>query len=224
VEYYGNGNPIDMDMPMHTVTSRDREALAAVHIDKYYAGSYEGCGDRADAPLSTATVQPRHSLAAAHVVEFKGQDIGQPAQNPLRTITAGGGEFGVSGTVIEKYDEGINLKFWPKVRELLNKHCGYNLNDDEVLLLIIGGRPWYIADITLRMLIPRELYRAMGFPIDYKIEKDYTGKAYSKSKQVARCGNAVCPPMAEAVVKANLPEWHHREIRTMEELESGVAI
>ena len=221
VEYYGNGNPLNMDTPMHTATSHDKEALTAVHLQKYFGGVI---GQDVNKPVPTVTGIDHNALCASHVVEFKGQDIGQPAQNPLRTITAGGGEFGVSGTVIEKYTEGVNLKFWPQVRALLNKYCGYDLKDDEVLILIIGGKPWYIADITLRMLIPRELYRAMGFPIDYKIEKDYTGKAYSKSKQVARCGNAVCPPMAEAVVKANLPEWHHREIHTMEDLESGVAI
>ena len=221
VEYYGNGNPLDMDMPMHTVTSRDREALAAVHLQKYFGGVI---GQEVNKPVPTVTGIDHSSLCASHIVEFKGQDIGQPMHTPLRTITASVGEFAVTGTVIEKYAEGVNLKFWPQVRALLNKYCGYDLKDDEVLLLIIGGRPWYIADITLRMLIPRELYRAMGFPIGYKIDKDYTGKAYSKSKQVARCGNAVCPPMAEAVVKANLPEWHHREIHTMEDLESGVAI
>lgn len=75
------------------------------------------------------------------------------------------------------------------------------------------------VDITLRMLTPRELYNAMGFPPDYQIERDYLGNAYPKSKQVARCGNAVCPPLAEAMVRANLPEWCGAKITTMEQLE-----
>ena len=82
----------------------------------------------------------------------------------------------------------------------------------------IDGVGYYIADITLRMLTPRELYNAMGFPPDYQIERDYLGNAYPKSKQVARCGNAVCPPMAEAMVRANLPEWCGEKITTMERL------
>ena len=69
------------------------------------------------------------------------------------------------------------------------------------------------------MLTPRELYNAMGFPSDYAIERDYLGNIYRKNKQVARCGNAVCPPMAEALVKANLPEWNNITIVTMAQLD-----
>ena len=99
------------------------------------------------------------------------------------------------------------MGYWPKSRELLNEHCGYSMKEDEVLLLQIGGSWYFISDITLRMLTPRELYNAMGFPPDYIIDRDYTGRDYPKSKQIARCGNAVPPPFAEALVRANLPEW-----------------
>ena len=107
---------------------------------------------------------------------------------------------------------------WPEIRELLNRHCGYRLEEDELILLMIRGIAYYIADITLRMLTPRELYNAMGFPPDYIIDRDYMGNAYGKTKQVARCGNAVCPPLAEAMVRANLPEWCGEKITTMERL------
>lgn len=96
---------------------------------------------------------------------------------------------------------------------------------EDVILLHIGGVWYFMADIGLRMLTPRELYRANGFPDDYKIEQDYTGQTYGKSKQVARCGNAVPPPFAAALVRANLPEWCAGvEISTMEELERAVAV
>lgn len=72
--------------------------------------------------------------------------------------------------------------------------------------------------------MPGELYAAMGFPTDYIIERDYTGKAYPKSQQVARCGNAVCPPMATAVVRANMPEWYVVDLTTMAELERRIAV
>ncbi len=98
------------------------------------------------------------------------------------------------------------------------------LSEDEVLLLEIGGTLYYIADIGLRMLSPRELYNAMGFPADYIIDRDYEGKEYKKSAQVARCGNAVCPPMATALVRANLPEWCGAEITTMAQLTDCVAV
>ena len=75
------------------------------------------------------------------------------------------------------------------------------------MLLNIGGTLYFIADIGLRMLSPRELYNAMGFPPDYIIDRDYMGNPYPKNEQVARCGNAVCPPMAAAVARANFPEY-----------------
>lgn len=223
VEYYGNGNPLNPEDPMHTVTAHDREAVACVHMDKYFNGAYKGCGDKAGDPLSTVTALPRHGVAAAHVVKFKGQELGQHPEDTLNTITAQGLEYAECRTVLAKAEPGRDLGRWPQVRELLNKFCGYDLKEDEVLLLIIREIAYYICDITLRMLTPRELYNAMGFPEDYIIDRDYLGNEYPKSKQVARCGNAVCPPLAEAMVRANLPEWCGAKISTMAQLENAVA-
>ena len=224
VEYYGNGNPLDVQEPMHTVTAHDREAVVCAHIDKYFNGGYKGCGDRAGDPLSTVTALPRHGLCAAHVVKFKGQELGQHPEDTLNTITAQGLEYAECRAVLAKAEPGRDLGRWPQIRELLNKYCGYDLKDDEVILLIIRGMAYYIADITLRMLTPRELYNAMGFPVDYIIERDYMGNAYGKNKQVARCGNAVCPPMAEAMVRANFPEWDRGKIDTMAQFHNAVAV
>jgi DNA (cytosine-5)-methyltransferase 1 len=223
-EYYGNGNPLPMDEPMRTVTSHDREALLGVHLDKYFAGGYQGKGNSVEDPVTTITVEPRQSLVGAHIAEFKGIDEGQATDKPLRTMTAYGGQFGLVGTQIVRYERGADLGRWPEIRALLNKYCGYTLNENEILVLGIGGLWWFISDILLRMLAPRELYNAMGFPRDYIIDHDYMGREYGKSKQVARCGNAVCPPMAEAVVRANLPEWCGGKIETMEELRRTVAV
>lgn len=225
-EYYGNGQPIAITKPMRTVTSHDRESLTAVHLDKYFGGGYSGCGNSADEPITTITSEPRHSICAAHIVEFKGQDKGQSAADPLRTITAGGGEFGVASVRIERYAPGAEMGYWPEIRALLNRFCGYTLKEDEILLLTICGTEYFISDILLRMLTPRELYNAMGFQPDYIIDfvNPKTGKEYSKSAKVARCGNAVCPPMAEAMVRANLPEWCGGKIETMEQLRKVVAV
>ena len=223
-EYYGNGNPLDLREPMHTVTGHDREALTAVHLDKYYVGGYKGCGNGVEEPVTTVTTEPRHSLVAAHVVEFKGQDIGQRPDRPLRTITTSAGEFAACAAVVEKYDASENrLGRWPEIRALLNKYCGYHLMSDEIILLQVHNIWYYIRDISLRMLAPKELYAAMGFPADYIIDRDYTGRTYKKSAQVARCGNAVCPPMASAVVRANFPEWAVK-LDTMKELEDVIAV
>lgn len=222
VEFYGNGQAIDPAEPMHTVTSHDREALTAVHLDKYFAGGYKGCGNGADEPLSTITVEPRQSVVATHVVKFKGPDIGQSPDAPLQTVTAIN-PFALASVKTVKYAPGTDLGYWPQIRALLNRYCGYALADDEILLLWIRGAWRYICDISMRMLTPRELYNAMGFPPDYIIERDYTGKPYPKAQQVARCGNAVCPQMASAVVRVNFPEWAV-ELFTMAELEKTIAI
>lgn len=225
VEYYGNGNPLDVSEPLHTVTSHDREALTSVHIQKYFDGGYKGCGDNAENPLSTVTAMPRHGLCAAHMVKFKGQEVGTSPVDPLPTVCAksGSGGFARCFAVLVKAD-GRNLGHWPKIRELLNTHCGYHLAEDNLILLMIGGIWYFIADITLRMLMPRELYNAMGFPPDYIIDRGWTGREYKKSDQVAWCGNAVCPPLAEALVRANLPEWCGVKIETMAQLENAVAV
>lgn len=223
-EYYSNGRPIDIHEPMHTVTSHDREALTVVHVQKYFDGGYKGCGDSAEHPLPTVTAADHNAICAAHIAEFKGVDIGQRADRSLRTVTASAGEFAAVKTRIVRYESGVDLGYWHKIRELLNKYCGYHLAEDELLLIRIGDAWYFISDIGLRMLTPRELYNAMGFPADYIIERDYLGNAYGKTKQVARCGNAVCPTMAAAVVRANLPEWCDLEITTMAQLVKLVAV
>lgn len=229
VEYYTGGRPLDIQDPMHTVTSHDREAVVAAHIAKYYGGVV---GEKVGEPLPTVTAIDHNAVCAAHVVKFKGDNVGTPPSEPLQTVTASagkeracsGGTFAVCKAYLAKMRGGDNLGHWPEIRALLNEFCGYTLAEDEVLLLEISGALYYIADIGLRMLSPRELYNAMGFPPDYIIDRDYEGNEYKKSAQVARCGNAVCPPMATALVRANLPEWCGAEITTMAQLTDCVAV
>ena len=93
--------------------------------------------------------------------------------------------------MVAQAEPGADLRHWPEIRDLLNTYCGYRLGPEDVILFEIEGTAYFMADIGLRMLTPRELYMANGFPQDYKIERDYTGPVYPKTKQVARCGNAV---------------------------------
>lgn len=233
VEYYGNGNPLDTRDPMHTVTSHDREALVAAHLSEFYGAADAGASIRE--PKPTQTSREKDGLVAAHVVKFKGDNLGSSPADPVQTVTAsagkdrscGGGTFAVCKVHLVKIrpEDNGNLQHWPEIRSLLNQHCGYHLADDEILLLEIGMQLYYIADIGLRMLSPRELYNAMGFPPDYIIDRDYLGRPYPKNEQVARCGNAVCPPMAAAVVRANFPEYAaNPKIETMAQLMEAVAV
>lgn len=209
-----------LNVPINTVDASNRYGLSCANLVEYYGN---GVPLDLSEPMHTVTAHDREALCAAHIAEFKGQDIGQSVASPLRTITASAGEFAQCSALLAKANGG-NLGHWPEIRELLNRHCGYRLKEDEVILLMIRGIAYYIADITLRMLTPRELYNAMGFPPDYIIDRDYMGNAYGKTKQVARCGNAVCPPLAEAMVRANLPEWCGEKITTMERLNNAVAV
>lgn len=229
VEYYTGGRPLDVQDPLHTVTSHDREAVVAAHIAKYYGGVV---GEKVGEPLPTVTAIDHNAVCAAHVVKFKGDNVGTPPSEPLQTVTASagkeracsGGTFAVCKAYLAKIRSGDDLGHWPEIRALLNEFCDYELAEDEVLLLEIGGALYYIADIGLRMLSPRELYNAMGFPPDYIIDRDYLGNEYKKSAQVARCGNAVCPPVASALVRANLPEWCGVTITTMAQLMDCVSV
>lgn len=209
--------------PIMTIDAANRYGLTAASLVKYYGSDQHG--QNIQDPLHTVTAKDREGLATAHLVKMKGTNLGGPATEPVQTITAGGGHHGVVTTQITRAEPGADLRHWPEIRELLNTYCGYDLGPEDVILFQIGGAWYFMADIGLRMLTPRELYRANGFPDDYKIERDYTGQTYGKSKQVARCGNAVPPPFATALVRANLPEWCAGvEINTMEELEKAVAV
>ena len=194
----------DVTEPLMTIDAANRYGLAAASLTAYYGADRHG--QDAKAPLRTVTARDRAGLTLASLVKMKGTNLGGAVSEPVQTITAGGGHHGVVTTEVRKAEPGAELHNWPKIRGLLNIHCGYALADDEVLLLELGGTWYFIADIGLRMLIPRDLYRANGFPDDYIIDRDYTGREYPKFKQTARCGNAVPPPLAETLVRANLPE------------------
>lgn len=200
-----------LGVPINTVDASNRYGLACANLVEYYTGGRPL--DVTD-PMHTVTSHDREAVVAAHVVKFKGDNLGSDPAEPMQTVTAsagrnracGGGTFALCKVWLCKTrDSGLHR--WPEVRTLLNRYCGYTLAEDELLLLEIGGAFYYIADIGLRMLSPRELYNAMGFPPDYIIDRDYTGKPYPKNEQVARCGNAVCPPLAAAVARANFPEY-----------------
>ncbi|MBR3019996.1 MAG: hypothetical protein IKH57_23460, partial [Clostridia bacterium] len=230
-EYYGTGVAAKLEDPLHTVVSHDRQALTTAFMQPFHAGGYHGKGNSPEKPVNTVTSSGGQSLVTAQVAEFKGQDLGQPVDKPLRTITASCGQFADVRVQVVRYDQERTgnarpYGYWPEIRQLLNQYCGYTLAEDEILLLYIEGVWYYISDIGLRMLTPRELYNAMGFPPDYVIDfiNPATGKPYSKAAKVARCGNAVCPPMAEAVVRANLPEWCDGKIETMEQFRKVVAV
>ncbi|MBR1823285.1 MAG: DNA cytosine methyltransferase [Ruminococcus sp.] len=208
-----------IDEPLSTIVSTVKQALTIPYLIQYHSetSSHEVRGQALTEPIMTVDASPRYGLTAAHIVKYYSGDNSSACDAPLGTVTTHD-RCGLVKTSLRRYPPDSDLGHWSEVRELLNKYCGYGLADDEVLIPEINGDPYYISDIGLRMLEPRELYRAQGFPDDYIIDHDYKGNSYSRTKQIARCGNAVPPPFAEALVRANLPEMCGRKITTMKEL------
>lgn len=201
--FSGSGHHHSVEDPLATITTMEREGVVAAHLTEWYGNARDGIGLKE--PLQTITAKDHEALTSVFLSKYFTGVNGADVRNPLPTVTAWDHNAIVEVSVI-KWDGKRDLGYWCEVRKLLNEYCGYDLADDEVLLLNICGIWYFISDINLRMLTPRELYNAQGFPADYIIERDCYGNKISRADQVARCGNAVCPPMAEALVRANLPE------------------
>lgn len=185
--------------PIMTVDGSNRCGLVASFLHKYYDGGYTGAGDTVENPLPTVTSWDHNSLCAVNLIQMNNHCDGRDVKEPIPTITAGDGHFGeVRAFLIKYYGQGTGQD----VKEPLDTVT----SRDRFGLVTINGTDYQIVDIGLRMLEPKELYGCQGFPDDYIIDHDYTGKTYPRSEQVRRCGNAVCPPIPAALVKANLPE------------------
>lgn len=204
----------ELNAPIMTVDASPRYALTAAHVVKYYKGdNYSSVNE----PLHTVTVKERHMLVESHLCILRRNQDCKELTEPFLTECTSAGHFAEIRTVISTYKNGDDPGYWAEVRKLLNTYCGYALADNEILLLEINGEKYFISDIGLRMLTPRELYRAQGFPEKYIIDFDVNGKKYPRSAQIARCGNAVPPPFAKALVEANLPEMCKEAENTVEE-------
>lgn len=193
---------LQMNNPLGTVTaSGNKFAMVAANLVKHFGGNYQGAGVALDEPAHTVTTTDHHGLVTSHLVKLRGTcRDGQRTDEPMPTVTAGGLHVGEVKTTlaVDLYDQ----QRAEQTLAFLREYCGVDCDG----LLTISGVVYRIVDIGMRMLQPAELYCAQGFPEWYIIDRDYTGTKYAKDKQVARCGNAVPPPFAEALVRANLPE------------------
>lgn len=193
---------LNLNNPLGTVTAGGNKfATVSAFLAKHYGGNYSGPGVGLDEPTHSVTTADHHAVVASHLIKLRGTcRDGQRTNDPMPTVTAGGQHVGEVKTTlaVEDYDEHRAQQ----VLAFLREYCGEGCTG----LVNIGGVTYRIVDIGMRMLQPRELYRAQGFPEWYVIDRDAVGNRYAKDKQVARCGNAVPPPFSEALVRANLPE------------------
>ena len=221
-KFYGGVVGASVSTPLPTVTAIDHNALSAPFLTQYYSGTDHA--NKVTNPLQTVTVKPRHFLNDCFLTVLRNHMDSKSINEPLNTITARAMHFSFVKVYVKQYSEDVWLGHWRKIRAMLNEYTDWKLKDNEIIVFNIDETEYFIYDIGMRMLQPKELYAAQGFPKDYVIEKDYLGNTYPKSKQVARCGNAVPPPFATALVRANLPEYCDTYILTMADLMERMAI
>lgn len=189
----------ELNEPLMTVNTSPRYALSVAHIMKNYGGNYQGAGSGADKPLGTVTAHDHNSLVTAHIMTLRNNIDGQKMDEPLTTVSCSCAHLRDVQAFLVKYFSTATAK---PVTDPLDTIT----TKDRFALVTIHGEEYIITDIKMRMLQPRELFRAQGFPNGYIIDHDDSGRPYPKSKQTARCGNAVTPPVPAALVRANLPE------------------
>lgn len=201
VNHGGERAPRDVKDPMPTITGKHGFGIIAPTLIQYHSETVSGevRGQKLDEPVMTVDGSNRYGLTSAYLVQFNNHCDGRDMRDPIPTITAGDGHFGeVRAFCVKYYGQGTGQD----IKDPLDTITA----NDRFGLVTVNSIDYAIVDIGLRMLEPKELYGCQGFPEDYIIDRDYTGKPYPRSEQVKRCGNAVCPPIPAALVKANLPE------------------
>lgn len=211
-KHYGGvvGHGLDGE-PLHTVTSSDHNSLVVAHLTKFRSGSI---GSDLNEPIHTITAGGNpvrdstgnvHGIVTSNLIKLRGTNTGQPDDEPLHTLSAQGTHFAEVRAFLVKYygneQDGIPL----------NESIHTVTARDRFGLVTVRGEEYAITDIGLRMLAPRELFRAQGFPENYIIDRglhidadgNHHWKPLTKSAQVRMCGNSVCPPLASALVRAN---------------------
>ncbi|KZC99728.1 MULTISPECIES: DNA cytosine methyltransferase [unclassified Thalassospira] len=195
------------DAPLSTVTNTgSQQGLIAAHVTKFRNGA---TGHAATDPLATVTSGGKMTrpgganplgVVSSNLIKLRGTcQHGQPVTEPVPTVTAGGFHLGEVRAFLMKY-------YGTGEGQVCDDPLGTVTSKERFGLVTIKGEEYQIVDIGMRMLTPRELYAAQGFPADYKIgdNPEADGFKFSKSQQVAKCGNSVCPPLAAAIVRANV--------------------
>ncbi|MBD9402087.1 DNA cytosine methyltransferase [Comamonas sp. CMM02] len=206
-----------VDEPVHTVTAGGTpkrpstgNTMGLVTTNLIHMGHGEGkdgtkrwshgIRDVVD-PLNTITAQGAAAgIVTSHMIKLRNNQFGQSHEDPVPTLTAGGGHAGeVRAFLVKYYGSDKDGQELPDPLHTIPAR-------DRFRLVMVHGEPYAIVDIGLRMLTPRELFRAQGFPDSYQIETGAAGESITKTAQVRMCGNSVCPPLSHALVAANYSE------------------
>ncbi len=206
-KFRSNDRGSSVEAPLATVTANSfikkpggaaPIGLVAAFLAKHYGGNYTGPGSSMESPLPTATTVDHNALVTSHLVKLRNNCIGQDIREPIHTLTTGGHMGEVRAFLLKYYGHGEGQALQDPLHTVTTK--------DRHALVMIKGEPYEIVDIGMRMLEPHELFAAQGFPADYIHDRTAGGKKLSKAAQVRMCGNSVCPPVAAALVRANLSQ------------------
>jgi DNA (cytosine-5)-methyltransferase 1 len=206
---FATGNaPAGADGPLQTIEVSAKHAVAAVHLAQFSEtreGRKLNPGHSTAEPVSTIVRKgPLQAVVASSLMKLRGTSAhGQPVDEPLHTVSAGGDRGGIHFAEVQAF----LLKYYgsdqdPRLEDPL--HTTTTKHRFGLVTVKIEGEEYVIVDIGMRMLTPRELFNAQGFPPDYIIDRDAEGRPITKTAQVAKCGNSVCPPIARALVSANI--------------------
>lgn len=184
-----------------------QQGMAAPFIIQYHSETKNGeiRGQRVNDPIMTIDTSNRYGLIMSYLITLRNNETGQSVREPIKTICTSAGHMAEIRAFLIKY---YGNHF---TSHSLNEPLDTVTTRDRFGLVTVNGNQYEIGNIGMRFLTPHELFLAQGFPANYIIDKDDKGNPYPKSKQVARCGNAVTPPVAEALVRANLPEYCKHE-------------
>lgn len=188
-----------LDEAMGTVTTVDHHSLVTAHMVTIDNQSSANGQSPITAPLKTTVTENRHALVTSNLVKMRGDNVGSATDEPLHTISAQGTHHAEVRAFLVAY-YGVDQD--PAMLEPMHTVT----TRDRFGLVTIHGTEYAIVDIGLRMLTPRELYTAQGFPASYQIDHGADGVPLTKTAQVRMCGNSVCPPLSRAIAAANYAE------------------
>lgn len=200
-KHYGGVVGTPLTRSIDTITSVDHHSVVACHLQRDF-GKSVGSAPTDPLPTTTAGGGGKSALVASHMVKLRGgldthHTTAQDWREPAPTLTAGGTHLAEVRAFLVKY---YGSDQDPQLLEPLHTIT----TRDRFGLVTVAGEDYVIADIGMRMLAPRELFTAQGFPMTYRIEIEYKGKPLSKTAQVRMCGNSVSPYAGAALVRANL--------------------
>lgn len=199
----------DLQDPLTTIVAGGvKHGLVQAFLAKHYGdrptGGWGG-GSSLDKPTGSVTTKDHHALVTSHLTKFYGTSTGSSMRDPVPTITSGGEHVGEVRAFLTKY-------YGQGTGAALNKPAPTLTTKDRLGLVTVHGTDYQIVDIGMRMLTPRELFRAQGFGDDYIIDPEFNGKPMTKTAQVRMVGNSVCPDLAAAIVRANVGESQKEKV------------